>query len=1230
MNGIVWGELESNIDQSSARKITADSSAQKTRAHASSASTRGTAPPALIDLNFYTANPHQNLTMFGAENSDQAGCSVAAADYNGDGVDDFIIGANLADGPSNRTDCGAVYVIFGATSFPANSTMNLATDADITIYGADQYDFAGHAVASGDVNGDNLSDIIISSPMASGFNNSRAGCGEIYIIFGNESPASVIDLNTSNSTLPHQDVTIYGQEEWDNAGWVITSDDVSGDIKADIIISAIQGSGPSTSPRAGCGEVYILKGTTTFNATIDLNTTVGTGPDTIIHGSDSFDQAGSSLATGNIDGSSKADLIIGAPYSSGPDNTRSIECGEVYLIFGNPALSSSIDLNTSSPGTHADVIIYGVEGATFFMGDQAGSEVAVGDIDGDNNQDLIISAPFADGPGNSRLFGGDIYIIYGSSSLPSTIDLNTDGGGRGPDVIIYGAKRGDLAGITLKAGDINNDLKQELLIGAPNADAGPYDNRVQAGAIYIIYGSSTLPTTIDLNTTTEMANHNLTIWGGNSTDSAGFSIATGDVNGDTIDDTIIGAPYADGINENKSESGEIYTLYGSHKPKPNLNPWITITVPSNGMIEVALNASIIVNFSEPMNVDSVEFNCIDDPGGWEEPIWNAFKDEVTFVHTNPFNKNTNYIFEITNAIDLDGFALIKSGAPNPWSFFTEYDLPMIIETAPINNTTMVILDEDVIVKFNKSMDIETVQYSCEPTITGGFTPNWNWNKTEVIYTHSTEFTKETLYTFEIMDGAQDQDGIDLIQGDIPNPWIFTTIGDNPVIKSVYPADDAISVPVDAYIIVEFSKPMATSTVTYSCSPELAGGFITSWNAEGDKVIFSHLAYLNKDTIYTFSITGGEDMGGNELVSGAIPSSWSFKTIGGELVIISASPQNGDTDVKLNQDIIVTFSEQMNIGVVTFSCTPDPNPGGWTIEWDNDKRTVTLGHPTPFENNTHHIFEITGAEGFAGQKLIPGLIPNPWEFETAGNFSGKYPNTNLLEPLDKSTTSTLKPHLNWRGNNSEIYYVYLGTDKAKVANHDSTLLIVTQESTGYQPSTDLAPTTTYYWTVVPSNVTTIGICTSGVWSFTTPEEDETGSALERNWLIFAIITIVIIVALAVVVIRHKRKQLSADQSAEPKPPAAPEPAKRAEKQAPVDSASQASDVGERWKFKPTKILDKPVSPTMEEGTLIEMPSAVIIQETDQETEIPRICDNCNEIIPDDKGACPNCGASIKSK
>ena len=73
---------------------------------------RRASPPSL-DLRAWTAA--NGFQLSGAAADDQAGFSVASAgDVNGDGFDDLIVGAPLAD--PDGADCGASYVVFGQAS----------------------------------------------------------------------------------------------------------------------------------------------------------------------------------------------------------------------------------------------------------------------------------------------------------------------------------------------------------------------------------------------------------------------------------------------------------------------------------------------------------------------------------------------------------------------------------------------------------------------------------------------------------------------------------------------------------------------------------------------------------------------------------------------------------------------------------------------------------------------------------------------------------------------------------------------------------------------------------------------------------------------------------------------------------------------------------------------------------------------------------------------------------
>ena len=202
----------------------------------------------------------------------------------------------------------------------------------------------------------------------------------------------------------------------------------------------------------------------------------------------------------------------------------------------------------------------------------------------------------------------------------------------------------------------------------------------------------------------------------------------------------------------------------------------------------------------------------------------------------------------------------------------------------------------------------------------------------------------------------------------------------PWVVSHYPPIGASNVPVTATIYVNFSEPMNPMTVVVDIQPFIV--LLPAW-AMGTNLALTHSSDFLTCTQYTVSVTGsdvsGEPLDGNHDGVGGDPFELPFVTDCGGPYILWTIPADGETDVPLNQPIIVGFSGRMNTMTVTFSITP---PVTLAFTWTNGDTVLTLDHAVPFQQCTLYTATVTSSDLVPGP-IPPGPVPNVWSFTTTG-------------------------------------------------------------------------------------------------------------------------------------------------------------------------------------------------------------------------------------------------------
>src|SRR3989339_599943 len=478
------------------------------------------------------------------EASSQFGTSMSVGDLNSDGKEDLVVGA--VNYSSYR---GRSYIFYNDGSYAAS-----AASADEIITGEASSQF-GTSMSVGDLNSDGKTDLIVGAKSFSSFT------GRTYIFYND----GQYPLNATSA-----DIMITGENNGDYFGIAMIVDDFTSDGKDDLLVGAYQYNNDT-------GKIYFYETRDNYSwelqpqLTNDFRILNHGGAELKITGEGGGAHFGYASAIGDLNADGKNDLVISAYslskvyifYNDGSYANDAASAGKIiigdgdnfgyHLAIGDLNSDGNDDLVVGDyyydMSGQCKVYIFYNDGA--YVNDAAsadkiitgdswsffGSYILISDLDADGDNDLAVNAW---GYSSSR---GRVYIFYNDGSYPATANS--------ADEIITGENVGNKFGRILVSGDLDADGDDDLIAGAYEYDLGASTNE---GRVYIFYNDGSYPT---------VATGADEIITGVAGSGFGYSLSVGNYNltGTSTEDLVVGAPSYDldlGTNTNE---GRIYIFY---------------------------------------------------------------------------------------------------------------------------------------------------------------------------------------------------------------------------------------------------------------------------------------------------------------------------------------------------------------------------------------------------------------------------------------------------------------------------------------------------------------------------------------------------------------------------------------------------------------------------------------------------------------------------------------------
>lgn len=402
--------------------------------------------------------PARRLAYARDEADLRLGAVLAVGDFNGDDVDDLVVGTPVSDFAAS--DAGGLLIWEGGPGGPRGDPRPFGP----ALRGGDRL---GTALAVGDIDGDGIDDLAATAPGA--LVDGRSGAGRVYVLPGRLDAGPVL----GGALVFDRDLEGVSGEPTvrEGLGTSVALVNLDGDDFDDLVVGVAEASAAGIR---SAGELIVAHGAgrdVTGTVTVGRILTVTRATEGIPGDPERGGGFGARLLGADLDRDGYQDLVIGSPAT---DVDEARDAGDVLVLPGGAdGWDPARVLRLWLPGPDGEPDARAAFGAALWARD----------LDRDGSPELLVGAPGATVGTTPNV--GAVAVLPGGPDGPRPAETwRID-----PDVWPLAPSRitGQAFGAAIVAGDWNGDRALDLAIGAPGQRAGGLTG---SGAVVIAWNDA--------------------------------------------------------------------------------------------------------------------------------------------------------------------------------------------------------------------------------------------------------------------------------------------------------------------------------------------------------------------------------------------------------------------------------------------------------------------------------------------------------------------------------------------------------------------------------------------------------------------------------------------------------------------------------------------------------------------------------------------------------------------